>query len=61
MPVVTIQDCAQCPVIRYCSAHNPSGEWDYGKGVDPCLIIVPDKPDQSHNYVIMRNMHEVSL
>lgn len=39
MPPVTFADCAQCPVLRHCSAHIATGEWEHDKGIDPCVVV----------------------
>ena len=39
MPLVTIADCAKCPVMRLCSAHDPAGEWEHDEGKDPCVFL----------------------
>lgn len=39
MPLVTFADCAQCPVNPHCSAHDPAGEWEHDKGMDPCVVV----------------------
>lgn len=39
MPRVTFTDCAQCPVLRHCSAHITGGEWEHDEGVDPCVVV----------------------
>lgn len=41
MPLITIADCAKCPVMPFCSAHDPAGEWEHDEGVDPCVVVTP--------------------
>ena len=43
MPLITIADCAKCPVMPFCSAHDPAGEWEHDEGVDPCVVVGDDE------------------
>jgi hypothetical protein len=43
MPLVTFADCAACPVLLHCSAHNSNGEWEHDEGVDPCVVVDDDQ------------------
>ena len=36
--VVTLADCARCPLVSICDAHITGGEWKHRKGVNPCTI-----------------------
>ena len=43
MPAVTYSDCAKCPVMPFCSAHDPAGEWEHDEGKDPCVVVGDDE------------------
>lgn len=40
MPLKTLSDCAECPVVGMCSAHVTDGEWEHDEGVDPCVVVI---------------------
>ena len=40
MAIKTLSDCAECPVIQFCSAHVIDGEWEHDEGIDPCIVVI---------------------
>jgi hypothetical protein len=40
--VVTLADCARCPLVSMCDAHITDGEWKHCAGVNPCVIVTRD-------------------
>jgi len=36
--LVTLADCAKCPIVSICDAHITGGEWKHRAGVNPCKV-----------------------
>lgn len=48
------EQCAGCAAVKICTRWNPTGSWDYTKGIEPCRPV-PEESKTDKMYVAIHD------